>query len=380
MPPTPFGLTFAGGGGGIIVGFGGTSTVGSEYIVQGNTISNLNSGSGIQIGDGRNIVISGNILRNWGTGDGININSSLATGIQNLTITGNILDTNTNSAGSGNGIVCSPGVGGVKNVTIGSNQISSIAFHGIKINACLDGTITGNQIFNFNLQAASANGIDLESGATAWTIGNNRARSTAANGFAIGINTGAVDNIVSGNIDLNAAGAFYDNGTRTIIFGEKVNASDKNFQLNSPGAGIGLNGSTSGVVTHVAGSVITSYTETDPLAVPIVAGAVKTYTTGAVASFSAAPGSLTIASGTSTLTSNAALAAVTSQAAITTTATNALTTDAIEWSFATAPTAGDNLCHVLSYVTAGNVNFVRTNPTAAAQNVSALIINWRVVR
>jgi hypothetical protein len=89
---------------------------------------------------------------------------------------------------------------------------------------------------------------------------------------------------------------------------------------------------------------------------------------------------LTIASGTTTLTANAALAAVTSQAANTTAGTGILTTDTIEWSFATAPTAGDNLCHVLPYATAGNVNFVRTNPTAAAQNVSALVINWRVIR
>lgn len=89
---------------------------------------------------------------------------------------------------------------------------------------------------------------------------------------------------------------------------------------------------------------------------------------------------LIIASGTTTLTANAALAAVTSQAANTTAATNALTTDTIVWAFATAPGAGDNLCHVLPYVTAGNVNFVRTNPTAAAQNVTALVINWRVIR
>lgn len=87
-----------------------------------------------------------------------------------------------------------------------------------------------------------------------------------------------------------------------------------------------------------------------------------------------------IVSGTSTLTANAALAAVTSQAAITTAGTGILTTDAIEWSYATAPTAGDSLCHVSPYPTAGNVNFVRTNPTAAAQNVSAIVINWRVIR
>jgi hypothetical protein len=87
-----------------------------------------------------------------------------------------------------------------------------------------------------------------------------------------------------------------------------------------------------------------------------------------------------IASGTSTLTANGALGAVTSQAAITTSAPNTLTTDAIEWSYATAPGAGDSLCHISPYVTAGNVNFVRSNPTASAQAVTALVINWRVIR
>lgn len=87
-----------------------------------------------------------------------------------------------------------------------------------------------------------------------------------------------------------------------------------------------------------------------------------------------------IASGTTTLTANATLAAVTSQAVNTTAATGVLTTDAIEWSYASAPGAGDSLCHVSPYATAGNVNFVRTNPTAAAQNVSAIVINWRVIR
>lgn len=90
--------------------------------------------------------------------------------------------------------------------------------------------------------------------------------------------------------------------------------------------------------------------------------------------------SQTVASGTSTLTANAALTAVTSQAAITTAATGALATDAIEWAYATAPGAGDSLCHVSAYVTAGNVNFVRSNPTAANQSVSAIVINWRVIR
>ena len=96
------------------------------------------------------------------------------------------------------------------------------------------------------------------------------------------------------------------------------------------------------------------------------------------ASFSFLPS--VIASGTSTLTSNATLASVTSQTAITSTATGAATTDSIEWSYASAPGAGDSLCIVSAYCTSGNVNFVRSNPTAASQNVSAIVINWRVIR
>lgn len=87
-----------------------------------------------------------------------------------------------------------------------------------------------------------------------------------------------------------------------------------------------------------------------------------------------------IASGTSTLTANATLGSATCQAAITTAAANVATTDSIEWSFATAPATGDAISPVASYVTSGNVNFTRCNPTAAAQNVTAIVINWRVIR
>lgn len=90
--------------------------------------------------------------------------------------------------------------------------------------------------------------------------------------------------------------------------------------------------------------------------------------------------SSTVISGTSTLTANATLGATTSQAAVTTAASGTATTDSIEWSYATAPGAGDSLCIVQPYVTSGNVQFVRSNPTAANQNVSAIVINWRVVR
>lgn len=83
-------------------------------------------------------------------------------------------------------------------------------------------------------------------------------------------------------------------------------------------------------------------------------------------------------SGTSTLTA-ATVLTVTCQTAITTTATGALTTDKIEWNYATAPTTAEGLMHVSTYVTSGNVNFLRCNPTAASRVGTAIVINWRVV-
>lgn len=97
-------------------------------------------------------------------------------------------------------------------------------------------------------------------------------------------------------------------------------------------------------------------------------------------STSAGPLAGVVASGTATLTSNATLGATTAQTAVTVAAAGALTTDAIEWSYATAPSSDESLCIVSAYMTSGNVNFVRANPTAASRNVTAIVINWRVVR
>lgn len=82
--------------------------------------------------------------------------------------------------------------------------------------------------------------------------------------------------------------------------------------------------------------------------------------------------------GTSTLTA-ATVLTVTCQTTITTAATGALTTDKIEWNFATVPTTAEGLMNVSVYVTSGNVNFLRCNPTAVSRVGTAIVINWRVV-
>lgn len=89
---------------------------------------------------------------------------------------------------------------------------------------------------------------------------------------------------------------------------------------------------------------------------------------------------LEIASGTSTFTTTAVTAG-TCQTTVTTAATNALTTDTISVAYASAPTAAtDGMLTLQMYVTAGNVNFMRCNPTAGSITPTALVLNWRVVR
>jgi hypothetical protein len=65
---------------------------------------------------------------------------------------------------------------------------------------------------------------------------------------------------------------------------------------------------------------------------------------------------------------------------VTSTAANALTTDAVLWSFSTAPTTADGSLNYTWYLTAGNVNWKVCNGTAGTLTPSGLTINWRVIR
>lgn len=87
-----------------------------------------------------------------------------------------------------------------------------------------------------------------------------------------------------------------------------------------------------------------------------------------------------IANGTSTFTTTA-VGASACQTTVTTAATGALTTDSIEIAYATAPAAAtDSLLVLNMWVTSGNVNFSRCNPTAGSLTPTALVLNWRVIR
>jgi hypothetical protein len=87
-----------------------------------------------------------------------------------------------------------------------------------------------------------------------------------------------------------------------------------------------------------------------------------------------------IASGTATL-GTAVIPANTTATVVTVAAASVLATDAIEWSFNTAPGVGyTEGCFVLAWVSAGNVNFAVVNPTAASRTPAAATLNWRVIR
>jgi hypothetical protein len=89
---------------------------------------------------------------------------------------------------------------------------------------------------------------------------------------------------------------------------------------------------------------------------------------------------VSIASGTSAM-GTGLITAGTCATVVTTTATGTLTTDSFKWNFNAAPGTGYSAgLHILSYVTAGNVNFLVCNPTAGNLTPAAATLNWQVTR
>ena len=86
-----------------------------------------------------------------------------------------------------------------------------------------------------------------------------------------------------------------------------------------------------------------------------------------------------VASGTSTL-GNSAITSGSCATVITTAASGVLTTDRIDWSYASAPATADGLLTLSAFVTSGSVNWKLCNPTASSQTPSGLTVNWGVLR
>ena len=86
-----------------------------------------------------------------------------------------------------------------------------------------------------------------------------------------------------------------------------------------------------------------------------------------------------VASGTSTL-GNSAIGSGSCATAVSTSASGVLTSDRIEWAYASAPATADGLLTLSPYVTSGTINWKLCNPTASSQTPSGLVVNWEVLR
>jgi hypothetical protein len=89
--------------------------------------------------------------------------------------------------------------------------------------------------------------------------------------------------------------------------------------------------------------------------------------------------SITVASGTATMTT-ALIGAGACGSTVTATATGVLTTDAIIFSFNNSVAVNPAELVVSSWLTVGNVNFQYCNPSAGGITPTAATLNWRVVR
>lgn len=369
------GLAGSGTRGGIAFAETPPTTGNRQGVLSGNTIENT-TGNPLYISAVSETEVTNNTISTY-QGDCIDVQGSSGFTTMNVKISGNICKA---QSVTGNGIRVLPNGGSVANIDIENNQIDTVFGIAIWMQSCTDCKVVNNRVKDWNLQGTGSNsGINIDAGSLRNIVSQNNLSSvnTTGNPPAINLNATASDNTVSNNVALNfgSGAAVADAATRTRQFGNIVNTADSSFTPSI--AGTGDLGSTSLPFGNLwLGTAAANNFKFQPAA---TSGArIITITDPVSPTTIGLP--LTIASGTSALTANAALAAVTSQAVVTTAGTGILTTDTIEWSYATAPGAGDSLCIIQPYVTAGNVNFVRSNPTAAAQNVSAIVLNWRVIR
>lgn len=97
-------------------------------------------------------------------------------------------------------------------------------------------------------------------------------------------------------------------------------------------------------------------------------------------------GAAVVASGTSAL-GTSAIASAACATVVTTAATGALTTDNLTADFSADPTSTvgyqastSGMLTIIKYLSAGNVNFLVCNNTAASITPGAVTMRWRVIR
>ena len=220
----------SGARGGISIGTSVSGNFCRNYSVIGNTIDGLAGDRGIWAGDCNDVVISGNTIRNFGASEGIYVTGTAVQGSVRVNVSDNTLDTNT----SGNAIRFQSNGGAVAECSAHDNKIFSVSAVGIWLQGATDCSISGNRIRDYNTANASNAGIFLSATALKNNVYGNRITNSVATGFAIQVNAAAdADNQLFGNILVGSAGTITDSGTRTIIFGNKINNTDALLGLGS---------------------------------------------------------------------------------------------------------------------------------------------------
>lgn len=164
-----------------------------DVTVVGNTISGCGAGVRAQVVDStdtndtkdasgaqtsasqdmRNLTIAGNTIRGCtGFDDGILLSGEATGKVLNVSISGNVLETNTNSE---NGVRCSY----AEQYAVTGNTVRSVAGTGISQQNVSGGMLTGNRIY-----APTTSGISCDTG-TGVVIANNGIRDAGVNGVHV---------------------------------------------------------------------------------------------------------------------------------------------------------------------------------------------------
>lgn len=359
--------------------------------IEGNTVDQI-----VFLGGAFGCIIAGNHFETSATTvTGIRMSGGSTTGYQGVSITGNFFQANT-VPNTGRALwFTTVGSGGVAGITFTGNVING---YGNSNNAAIDfnavvppvvDSVFYPNYFNPNVttkfgasQTGSRVGIAVPSTISAPTYGpsividtslSDAFLITATNGTAFTITEpesgGTLGQLLSGQ----SITILIQNSSGGALGAISWNAA---FVFTSPWVSP-PNGSVYSITFRAGVSQANLYEVSRSAVATSATGPITLSTTGVVACATCAQ---EIASGTSTFTTTA-VGALGCQTTVTTTATGAATTDTISEAWNSAPVAAtDRMLTLVKWVTSGNVNFARCNPTAGSITPTALVLNWRVLR
>jgi hypothetical protein len=391
-------------------GFGNTGV--GNLVLQLNQSGSDNTAVGVQAA-GKNISGSGITAVGYGAADNTTGNSNTAigsqalfnnvSGINNVAVGQQALyqNTATNNTAVGTQALAA-NTSGSNNVALGTLALNAIqtSSNSTAIGTAALKLATGgsNTAVGASSQAATSMGTNNTSVGYNSLLANNTGTNNSGFGVsALAANTSGQNNVAMGVNSLLLATA----DDNTAIGTNTLRASTTGNHNTAVGYQAGFNSSdTTGPAFSVFLGDSATYSGSSPVSNCVAVGYLATCAAGVnnqvqiggstivsakigntaiPVSASAATVALTIASGTATL-GTAAIASGACAASVTVAGTGVLATDAVSWAFNAAPDATYNALVVKPYVTAGNVNFLVCNPSAASITPAAATLNWRVAR